>query len=164
MELKFRNAIPQKLIWALFFSGAVIVLFFISLILFFISGTYETESLLRAVIVFSCLLFAIWLLVFFSIFIFGKIVVITEKKIVLKKGKKIVWSIKKDEVSDFSYSRIFFHKNFYPEAGYLYFTLKNGKCCKRKIFGFTLVENCVGLSFKNVKKIIELGYVININN
>ena len=61
-------------------------------------------------------------------------------------------------------SKIFIDGKFYPEAGILRFRLKKTKVhAQRSICqGLFTVENFIGISFNNIKKMIDLGYPITI--
>ena len=164
--VKFNNALPQKLIAALFCTVGTIIVFLISLILNLTFEKKQGDALYMSVIVFGSILLIIWFIFFLVAFIFHKTIVVNDDIIVLKRGKKVVWTIKKEDIIECTYSKIFCKGKFYPEAGVCHFKLKStNDWATRKICSdLFYIENTVGLSFGNIKKLINLGYVVKIIN
>lgn len=164
MELKIRNNMPQKLIAAFFCSGGILLIMLIGFIITLFFGQFDKE-ILHIVIIFVGMILFIWVGFILVSFVFHKTIHITQEEIFLSKGKKVIWLIKREEILECSYSKIFMEGKFYPEAGVLYFKLKKtNSSARRSIFrGLFKIENSIGLSFANVKKIIVLGYPITIN-
>ena len=83
----------------------------------------------------------------------------------LYKRKKIIWVIKREDILECVYAKFFVNKSYYPEAGDMSFKLKpNGRRAKRKLREGVYVDNSIGISYRNVKRMMELGYSITISN
>lgn len=166
MEIKVKNTIPQKIMAACFGSIGVFFCFLILIIVLFFSGKFDVYTMRQGLYIFGSLLCLIWFFYLIVQFIFYRTIFITSEKVVLKKWKKIVWEIKKEDVYKCEYSKIFVRKKFYPDAGDFFFILKSTKTySERKIVGGLFgKQNYIGISFGVVKKIINLGWVVEITN
>ena len=119
----------------------------------------------KGIIIFSLILLSVWLICLLSACVFHKTVTVTREAICLHKGRKIIWTIQKEEILQCMYSKIFANKKFYPEAGVMYFKLKsNGSYAKKKIKNGLYVDKYIGLSYKNMQKLVKLGYNVSITN
>ena len=77
----------------------------------------------------------------------------------------IIWVIKREDILECVYAKFFVNKSYYPEAGDMSFKLKpNGRRAKRKWGKGVYVDNSIGISYRNVKRMMELGYSITISN
>ena len=77
----------------------------------------------------------------------------------------IIWVIKREDILECVYAKFFVNKSYYPEAGDMFFKLKpNGRRAKRKWGKGVYVDNSIGISYRNVKRMMELGYSITISN
>ena len=163
MELKIRNGVPQKLIAAFLCTGGIIFLMLIAVIITLFSRG-DDGAIIDILIIFGSMILFIWVVFFLVTFIFHKTIHITQEEISLRKGKKVVWLIKKEDILKCTYSKIFEKRKFYPEAGILYFKLKQTNAYSRRSIwhGLFTVKNSLGVSFGNIKKIINLGYPITI--
>ena len=127
MRLQFKNKTPQKLICAFLCSGGTIILFLVGLLIGLIAEQ-SMDFFAQGAIIFVLMLLLVWLIFLAFIFVFHKTVSVSEEEICLRKGFKIIWTIKKEEILECTYSKIFANKKFYPEAGAMYFKLKpNGR-------------------------------------
>lgn len=163
MELKIKNATYQKLFIAILSSGAVVLGALLGTIFSFIVD--GTEDIIKGLKIFCFILLGIWIFYFFVAFVFYKTVVVTEKQIILRKRKKIIWSIKKEDILECTYARVFVNGRYYPTAGEMFFKLKSTNTyAARKIWKGFYVDEYIAISFKNVKKMVELGYKIKITN
>lgn len=163
MELKIRNGIPQKLIATFLCSGGILFLMLISFIATLLSGYFDKE-IIRILIVFGSMLLFIWFVFILVTFLFHKTMHITQEEISLRNGRNVVWLIKKKDILECTYSKIFENGKFYPDAGILYFKLKKTNAYARRSIcrGLFTIANSLGVSFGNVKKIVDLGYPITI--
>ena len=163
MELKIRNGMPQKLIAAFLCSSVIILLMLIGFIITLFSGKFY-EHIISFLTIFGSMILFIWVVFILVAFIFYKTIHITQEEISLRNGRTVVWLIKKEDLLECTYSKIFVNGKFYPEAGILYFKLKKTNAYARHSIcrGLFTVENSLGVSFGNIKKIINLGYPITI--
>lgn len=154
---------PQKLIAAFLCSGGIILLMLIGVIITLFSGDFD-ESIIQILIIFGSMILFIWIVFILVAFIFHRTIHITQEEISLRTGRNVVWRIKKVDVLECTYSKIFANGKFYPEAGILYFKVKKTNAYARRSIcrGLFTLENSLGVSFGNIKKIINLGYPINI--
>lgn len=163
MEIKFRNALNKKFVNAILASLGVIILYLIGLI-FQILFKEKLNNIL-AVKIFGVILLIIWMIFFLCAVVFNRTVVITNEHIVLYKGNKIVWEIKRKDILQCDYAKFFVNKSFYPDAGDMSFKLRpNGRRAMRKLRDGIYVEMSIGISYANVEKMVELGYVVKISN
>ena len=163
MKIKFRNALNIKFSNALLASFCVIILYLIGLILQLILKDSKNDILEFKI--FGMILLIIWIIFFLFAFVFHRTVEITKERIVLYKRKKIIWVIKREDILECVYAKFFVNKSYYPEAGDMSFKLKpNGRRAKRKLREGVYVDNSIGISYRNVKRMMELGYSITISN
>lgn len=162
MELKIRNNTNQKLIAAFLCSGGIILLMLIAFIISLFSGDFD--DIICALIIFGSMILFIWVVFILVAFVFNKTIHITQEKISLRKGKKIIWLIKKEDILECTYSKMFVDGKFYPDAGVLCFKLKKTNAYAQHSIcrGLFMLENSLGISFVNIKKIVSLGYRITI--
>ncbi len=161
MELKIRNCMPQKLIATFLCTGGIIFLMLIDFIITLFSGG---AMRLLDIIIFGSMILVIWVVFILVTFIFHRTIHITQEEISLRYGRNVVWLIKKEDLLECTYSKIFENGKFYPEAGILYFKLKKTNAYARHSIcrGLFTAENSLGVSFGNIKKIINLEYPITI--
>ena len=163
MKIKFRNALNIKFSNALLASFCIVILYLIGLILQLILEDL-TDNIL-ALKIFGIILLIIWIIFFLFAFVFHRTVEITKEQIVLYKRKKIIWVIKREDILECIYAKFFVNKSYYPVAGDMSFKLKpNGRWAKRKLRKGIYIDMSIGISYANVKKMIELGYTIKISN
>lgn len=161
MELKFKNSDRLNLFVALFCSCGVTILFVFGFILSIIVG--QTKDNILALEIFVSILLAIWIIYFIATFLFYKTIVVTEEKITLKKWKKILWSLNKEDISECVYQRLTGFNFYSPNAAAMLFRLKGAKkFAVRKISKNLSTPYSITLSYKNVKKMLEIGYNIRI--
>lgn len=161
MELKFKNSGMLNLFVALFCSCGVTILFAFGFIFTSIIG--QTEDNILALEIFGSILLAIWIIYFIATFLFYKTVVVTEERITLKRRKKILWSLNKEDISECVYQRLTGFNFYSPNAATMLFRLKDTKkFAVRKISKNFSTPYSIALTYKNVKKMLELGYNIRI--
>lgn len=163
MKIKFRNALNIKFSNALLASFCIIILYLIGLILQLIFK--DPKNNILAFKIFGGILLIIWVIFFLFAFVFHRTVEITKEQIVLYKRKKIIWVIKREDILECVYAKIFVNRSYYPEAGDMSFKLKPyGRWAKRKLREGIYIGMSIGISHANVKKMIEMGYAIKISN
>ena len=163
MEIKFRNALNIKFSNALLASFSVIILYLIGLVFQLIFKDWENNIL--ALEIFGVILLSIWTIFFLCAFVFHRTVKITEEQIALYKRKKIIWAIKKEDILECVYAKFFINKSYYPDAGDMSFKLKPiGRLATRKLREGIYTNMYIGISYTNVKKMMDLGYTVRISN
>ena len=160
MELRFKNAKFIGVCVSIFFSCIVV---FVAI--FGVTITYFFENArdfsLVAIIALSILI-GIWTLYFLLVIVLGKSIIISNEGITVKKGNRVLWKLKKEDIDYCSYEKIkastFIFPN--PNASYMLFKLKKGEF-------FTIRNKTAGisLSLKEVEKMMKnFDYEIKILN
>ena len=73
--------------------------------------------------------------------------------------------MKREDILECVYVIFFVDKSYHPVAGDMTFKLKpNGRRAKRKWEKGVYVDNSIGISYRNVKRMMEMGYPIIISN
>lgn len=161
MELKFKSSGMINLLVALFCSCGVTILFAFGFIVSSIAG--QSERNILALEIFGSIFLAIWIIYFIATFLFYKTIVVTEEKITLKRWKKILWSLNKEDISECVYQRLTGFNFYRLNAATMLFRLKDTKkFAVHKISKNFSTPYYITLSYKNVKKMLELGYSIRI--
>lgn len=164
MEYKFKNAVHRKIFIAIFISSCIFFLALLGVVLSLIAK--QTEKLMAALIIFGILLVVNWVIFFITYSVFCGKIVVTENQISLRLMRKIVWVVKKEEILECVYTRLFVNSAYYPTAGEMYFVLKETKSyATRKIAkGMFSLNNYIVITKKQVDKIAQLGYNVKIIN
>lgn len=155
MELKFKNALFAVIYVACLFSVAVIFMCIFGIVMTF---CFENARDFRDVLFYgSIVLLAGWL-ISIVVMMLNKNVIVNSEEIKLCRGKKVKWSIKKDEIEECIYNEMKWYNFLFPvstiNAFMLQFRLKNKKSISK--------EFC-SLSLKQVIQIGEtFGYPIRI--
>ena len=161
MELKFKNSRMLNLFVALFCSGATVFLFAFGFIFTSIVG--QTEDNILALEIFGAIMLFIWIMYFIFTFLVYKTIIVTEEKIIVKRRKKILWSLNREDISECVYERLTPHNFYDPNAATMLFKLDDTKeYAMRKLSKNFSTPYCISLSYKNVKQMIEIGYNIKI--
>lgn len=163
MIIKFRNALNIKFSITLLASFCIVILYLIGLIFQLISKDLRYNIL--ALKIFGIILLIIWISFLLFAFVFHRTVEITKEQIVLYKRRKIIWAIKKEDILECVYVKFFVNKSYYPNAGDMSFKLKpNGRWAMKKLREGLYIDMSIGISYANVKKMIDLGYAVKIAN
>lgn len=147
MELKFKNAMHSVLYLACF---STILSLFLGGICILVTCIWENgNDLMYCLIGFPCFIIAVWLLSAIVIML-NKTVIVTSEEIKLCRGKKIKWSIKKEDIEECIYNEMKWYYFLVPISTINAYTLQFKLKEKMKISK----EFC-SLSLKQVQKIKE---------
>ncbi len=153
MELRFKNGTANKLLVAVRCSCIIMCLCLMVLVI----GFFEKDQkviVLKSLLIFLSILAFVWVIFFFSAYVFCSIVIVTEDEIILKRKKRIILQLNRTEINKCIYWKIFANKDVYLDGGTLSFKMKN----------HVRIDREIGISYKNVKKLIKMGYDIEIKN
>ncbi len=159
MELKFKDSSLLYLFVAIFCSGITLFLFVFGIIGANITG--DSKHNVLALEIFGSILLLIWIIYFICAFLIYKTIIVTEEKITVTRRNKVLWSLNREDISECVYERLSVH-NFYSSnvATMLFKLNETNKFAMRKLNKHFSKPYSISLSFNNVKKMEELGYII----
>lgn len=161
MELKFKNSCILNLFAAVFCSGATLFLLTFGIIGSSITG--EPKYNILVLEIFCSILLAIWIIYFIVTFLFYKTIIVTEDNITLKRRKKILWTINREDILECVYEPLTFYNFYSPNAASMLFKMKStNKFAELKISKNFSSPIYISLTYKNVKQMSDLGYNIRI--
>ncbi len=160
-QIKFKNGLIAGCYCACFFTICTVFCCVFGIIM-----TYFFEDARDFTIVFivgASVVVGIWMIAGLSILLQGT-VIITESEISLGRGKKIKWSISKDEISECVYNKAHWYDFLIPisaiNAFILHFKLQNGviprkKYCYLSLKQVNIIRDVLHYPISNIDTIYE---------